>query len=144
MPDATGTWVDAVSWPLENFCARLFIDLFHAKWEVRHGAATALRELINQHGKGAGKCAHQTPEQMHEAHSRWLEDAALRLLCVLCLDRFGDFVSDQVVAPVRETCAQVLGTLVKAIDEPKVHRIVDICYSLSAIKTSGKFVMVVC
>ncbi|KAL7730918.1 hypothetical protein ACLKA6_014161 [Drosophila palustris] len=130
VPDATGTWVDAVSWPLENFCARLFIDLFHAKWEVRHGAATALRELINQHGKGAGKCAHQTPEQMHEAHSRWLEDAALRLLCVLCLDRFGDFVSDQVVAPVRETCAQVLGTLVKAIDEPKVHRIVDILLQL--------------
>jgi TATA-binding protein-associated factor len=25
------------------------------------------------------------------------------------LDRFGDFVSDQVVAPVRETCAQALG-----------------------------------
>lgn len=130
VPDATGTWVDAVSWPLENFCARLFIDLFHAKWEVRHGAATALRELINQHGKGAGKCAYQTPEQMHEAHSRWLEDAALRLLCVLCLDRFGDFVSDQVVAPVRETCAQVLGTLVKAIDETKVHRIVDILLQL--------------
>ncbi|KAH8359116.1 hypothetical protein KR093_004461, partial [Drosophila rubida] len=130
VPDATGTWVDAVSWPLENFCARLFIDLFHAKWEVRHGAATALRELINQHGTGAGKCGYQSAEQMHEAHSRWLEDAALRLLCVLCLDRFGDFVSDQVVAPVRETCAQVLGTLVKAIDESKVHRIVDILLQL--------------
>lgn len=115
---------------MENFCARLFIDLFHAKWEVRHGAATALRELINQHGTGAGKCVQQNPEQMHESHSRWLEDAALRLLCVLCLDRFGDFVSDQVVAPVRETCAQVLGTLVKAIDEPKVHRIVDILLQL--------------
>ena len=33
----------------------------------------------------------------------------MRLLCVLALDRFGDFVSDQVVAPVRETCAQALG-----------------------------------
>ncbi|XP_030571799.1 TATA-binding protein-associated factor 172 [Drosophila novamexicana] len=130
VPDATGTWVDAVSWPLENFCARLFIDLFHAKWEVRHGAATALRQLINLHGNGAGKCVQQSPEQMHEAHGRWLEDAAIRLLCVLCLDRFGDFVSDQVVAPVRETCAQVLGTLVKAIDEPKVHRIVDILLQL--------------
>ncbi|ALC46880.1 Hel89B [Drosophila busckii] len=130
VPDATGTWIDAVSWPLENFCARLFIDLFHAKWEVRHGAATALRELINQHGQSAGKCAQQTPEQMHEAHSRWLEDAAIRLLCVLCLDRFGDFISDQVVAPVRETCAQVLGTLVKSIDEGKVQRIVDILLQL--------------
>ncbi|EDV43563.1 uncharacterized protein Dana_GF18554 [Drosophila ananassae] len=130
VPDATGTWVDAVSWPLENFCARLFIDLFHAKWEVRHGAATALRELINQHAQGAGKSVQQSREQMDESHSRWLEDAALRLLCVLCLDRFGDFVSDQVVAPVRETCAQVLGTLVKEIDATKVQRIVDILLQL--------------
>ncbi|XP_036673244.2 TATA-binding protein-associated factor 172 [Drosophila suzukii] len=130
VPDATGTWVDAISWPLENFCSRLFIDLFHAKWEVRHGAATALRELINQHAQGAGKAVQQSREQMDEAHSRWLEDAALRLLCVLCLDRFGDFVSDQVVAPVRETCAQVLGTLVKEIQASKVQRIVDILLQL--------------
>ncbi|XP_011707125.1 PREDICTED: TATA-binding protein-associated factor 172-like, partial [Wasmannia auropunctata] len=39
----------------------------------------------------------------------------IRLLCVLGLDRFGDFVSDQVVAPVRETCAQALGSLVLLI-----------------------------
>ncbi|XP_001359276.3 TATA-binding protein-associated factor 172 [Drosophila pseudoobscura] len=130
VPDATGTWVDAISWPLDNFCSRLFIDLFHAKWEVRHGAATALRELINQHAQGAGKSLTQTREQMQEAHSRWLEDAALRLLCVLSLDRFGDFVSDQVVAPVRETCAQVLGTLVKEIEASKVQRIVNILLQL--------------
>jgi TATA-binding protein-associated factor len=46
---------------------------------------------------------------MQECHQQWLEDTSLRLLCVLALDRFGDFVSDQVVAPVRETCAQALG-----------------------------------
>jgi len=46
---------------------------------------------------------------MEECHQQWLEDTSLRLLCVLALDRFGDFVSDQVVAPVRETCAQALG-----------------------------------
>lgn len=46
---------------------------------------------------------------MNELHELWLEDLSLRLLCVLALDRFGDFVSDQVVAPVRETCAQALG-----------------------------------
>lgn len=47
--------------------------------------------------------------QMEESHQAWLEDLAVRLVCVLALDRFGDFVSDQVVAPVRETCAQTLG-----------------------------------
>lgn len=46
---------------------------------------------------------------MEENHQLWLEDLTLRLLCVLALDRFGDFISDQVVAPVRETCAQCLG-----------------------------------
>lgn len=50
---------------------------------------------------------------MSDSHSSWLEDIALRIVCVLALDRFGDFVSDQVVAPVRETCAQTLSTLFK-------------------------------
>jgi len=48
---------------------------------------------------------------MADSHSSWLEDIVLRIVCVLALDRFGDFVSDQVVAPVRETCAQTLGKL---------------------------------
>ena len=46
---------------------------------------------------------------MSAAHSAWLHDTALRLVCTLALDRFGDFVADQVVAPVRETAAQALG-----------------------------------
>jgi hypothetical protein len=37
----------------------------------------------------------------------WLQDCAVRLLCLFALDRFGDYASDSVVAPVRETCAQV-------------------------------------
>lgn len=46
---------------------------------------------------------------METHHQAWLEDVGLRLLCVLALDHFGDFLGDQVVAPVRETCAQALG-----------------------------------
>ncbi|XP_012260171.2 TATA-binding protein-associated factor 172 isoform X2 [Athalia rosae] len=112
VPDGTGCWPDtAIEWPLESFAENLCQDLFSQKWEVRHGAATALRELVRLHGKGAGKARDQTKEEMDENHRQWVEDAALRLLCVLGLDRFGDFVSDQVVAPVRETCAQALGSL---------------------------------
>jgi hypothetical protein len=33
---------------------------------------------------------------------------AIRLVCVLALDRFGDYIADQVVAPVRDICAQVI------------------------------------
>ncbi|KAJ8763174.1 hypothetical protein K2173_025559 [Erythroxylum novogranatense] len=46
-------------------------------------------------------------------NSEFLQDCAVRFLCVLSLDRFGDYVSDQVVAPVRETCAQALGAAFK-------------------------------
>ena len=33
---------------------------------------------------------------MENANIEWLEDTALRLLCVFALDRFGDYVSDEV------------------------------------------------
>ncbi|XP_033321370.1 histone acetyltransferase 1 [Megalopta genalis] len=120
VPDSTGCWPDsAIDWPLEPFAESLRQDLFSQKWEVRHGAATALRELVKLHGKGAGKSRAQTMEEMEECHHQWIIDAALRLLCVLGLDRFGDFVSDQVVAPVRETCAQALGSLLLLVQNQK-------------------------
>ncbi|XP_076242888.1 histone acetyltransferase 1 [Calliopsis andreniformis] len=120
VPDSTGCWPDSViDWPLESFAESLCQDLFSQKWEVRHGAATALRELVKLHGKGAGKSRDQTAEEMEESHYQWIIDAALRLLCVLGLDRFGDFVSDQVVAPVRETCAQALGSLLLLVPNQK-------------------------
>lgn len=34
--------------------------------------------------------------QLHTINQVWLTDLALRLLCVLSLDRFGDYVSDEV------------------------------------------------
>lgn len=53
VPDITGCWPDSVKdWPLEAFTESLCQDLFSQKWEVRHGAATALRELIRLHGRG--------------------------------------------------------------------------------------------
>lgn len=120
VPDSTGCWPDSViDWPLESFAESLCHDLFSQKWEVRHGAATALRELVKLHGKGAGKSRDQTAEEMEGSHYQWIIDAALRILCVLGLDRFGDFVSDQVVAPVRETCAQALGSLLLLVPTQK-------------------------
>uniref|UniRef100_A0A1D1XEI5 TATA-binding protein-associated factor 172 n=1 Tax=Anthurium amnicola TaxID=1678845 RepID=A0A1D1XEI5_9ARAE len=51
----------------------------------------------------------------------FLQDCAIRFLCVLSLDRFGDYVSDQVVAPVRETCSQALGAVLKYMHPSLVH-----------------------
>ncbi|XP_052865254.1 TATA-binding protein-associated factor 172 [Anopheles cruzii] len=126
VPDLTGAWVDAIDWPLESFCSKLFLDLFSPRWETRHGSATALRELLKSHSQGAGKSVGMSRTELERQHQLWLEDATLRLLCVLALDRFGDFVSDQVVAPVRETCAQVLGTVLRQLPLAKVHQTVNI------------------
>ncbi|PSN34064.1 TATA-binding protein-associated factor 172, partial [Blattella germanica] len=121
VPDSTGShetiiFLQAVDWPFEGFCDQLCQDLFSPSWEVRHGAGTALREVIRVHGRGAGKAADTTKAEMDQCHQLWLEDISLRLLCVLALDRFGDFVSDQVVAPVRETCAQALGSVLNLMN----------------------------
>lgn len=127
VPDGTGAWSDAtVEWPLDAFCSKLYLDLFHPRWETRHGAATALREVFKTHASSGGKSKHMTSAEMEENHLLWLEDAVLRLLCVLALDRFGDFISDQVVAPVRETCAQVLGAVLKDVPLNIVRSTVDI------------------
>lgn len=131
VPDSTGAWSDgAVEWPLDSFCSKLYLDLFNPRWETRHGAATALREVFKTHASGGGKSIFMTSIEMEENHMLWLEDAVLRLLCVLALDRFGDFISDQVVAPVRETCAQVLGTALKDMPLSIVRNTVDILICL--------------
>ncbi|KAK8545550.1 hypothetical protein V6N13_066828 [Hibiscus sabdariffa] len=56
----------------------------------------------------------------------FLQDCAVRFLCVLSLDRFGDYVSDQVVAPVRETCAQALGATFKYMHPSLVHETLNV------------------
>lgn len=67
---------------------------------------------------------------MEEYHQIWLEDMAIRLLCVLALDRFGDFVSDAVVAPVRETCAQSLCAILKLMTDNRCNGALKILLQL--------------
>ena len=43
-------------------------------------------------------------EENERRHDVWLED-------ILALDRFGDFVGDSVVCPVRESVGQVMGVV---------------------------------
>ena len=41
-------------------------DLFHPAWEVRHGAASGLREVMKGHGRGAGKLAEVPCDQVNQ------------------------------------------------------------------------------
>lgn len=72
-----------------------------------------MREILKYHGATAGKIGGKTSVENEDLHNAWLQDVCIRLLCVFALDRFSDFVSDSVVTPVRETCSQTLGALVK-------------------------------
>ncbi|KAK6923628.1 Helicase, C-terminal [Dillenia turbinata] len=62
----------------------------------------------------------------------FLQDCAIRFLCILSLDRFGDYVSDQVVAPVRETCAQALGAVLKYMHPTLVHETLNILLQMQS------------
>jgi len=42
-------------WPFKDLVNTLLKDMFNTKWEIRHGATTAIREIIKHHGRGAGK-----------------------------------------------------------------------------------------
>ncbi|KAM9325875.1 LOW QUALITY PROTEIN: TATA-binding protein-associated factor 172 [Gastrophryne carolinensis] len=130
VPDHSSLFDETNEWPLESFCEELCNDLFNPSWEVRHGAGTGLREIMKAHGKSGGRIANNTLEEMEQQHQEWLEDLTIRLLCVFALDRFGDFVSDEVVAPVRETCAQTLGVVLKHMNESGVHKTVKILLRL--------------
>ena len=47
-------------WPFERLCEFLTVDLFDTTWEIRHGAAMGLREIVRVHGAGAGRRADKT------------------------------------------------------------------------------------
>ena len=68
--------------------------------QVRHGAGAALRAILTKHGAVAGMHAGSSAAECASHNQAWLGDIASRLLCVFALDRFGDFASDQAVAPV--------------------------------------------
>ncbi|KAI8898633.1 SNF2 family N-terminal domain-containing protein [Globomyces pollinis-pini] len=119
-----GVFSSGDEWPFEGLCEQLSFDLFSPKWETRHGAAIGIRELIKTHGCGYGKvlgrsnlsfnCSIGLDKKTNEQrHNKCLEDLVIRLLCVLCLDRFADFVGDQAVVPVRETCSQALAVVLE-------------------------------
>ncbi|XP_070579939.1 TATA-binding protein-associated factor 172-like [Ptychodera flava] len=128
--DSSVFYEEAGEWPFASFCEQLSTDLFNQSWVVRHGAATGLREVIKVHGKSSGKTSEYPVDQQDSLNQMWLEDMALRLLCVLALDRFGDFVSDEVVAPVRETCAQTLGVVLHHMNVDGVKTVLSILLQL--------------
>ena len=123
------------AWPFQLMVDQLCFDLLDRSWKVRHGAALGLREVLRfrAHAAVVGRSEGNVPTRAgaHNARNRrWIEDCAVRLLCVLALDRFGDYGSDNTVAPVRETCSQVVGLLSLRLAEGGRPQLCDLLASL--------------
>lgn len=121
---------DGLEWPYERLCELLMVDLFDHSWEIRHGAAMGLREVIRVHGAGAGRERGKPKLYNNQLNNIWLSDLASRLCCVFMLDRFGDYISDNVVAPIRETVGQTLGALLVHLRPISVNSVYRVLYRM--------------
>lgn len=121
---------DTKSWPFEMLCRHLVLDMFEVTWETRHGALLGLREIVRECGSTAGMMSGVSPQENQTRNAEWLEDLACRFCCLFALDRFADYVADQVVAPVRESCAQAMGTLLLHLPIPTMRHLFDILCTL--------------
>lgn len=119
-----------LEWPYERLCEILTVDLFDHNWEIRHGAAMGLREVLRVHGAGAGRQKGKPRSQNDILNQRWLNDLASRICCVFMLDRFGDYISDNVVAPIRETAGQTLAALLQYLSHENVTATFGVLYRL--------------
>lgn len=124
VPDKSSFQTEAeeqgLEWPFERVCDYLSVELFDHTWEVRHGAAMGLREILRVHGAGAGRVKGKTRSQNDHLNQQWLNDLACRFCCVFMLDRFADYTGDNAVAPVRETTGQALGALLQHLSRENV------------------------
>lgn len=124
VPDKSSFQAEAeeagLEWPFERVCEYLAVELFDYTWEVRHGAAMGIREILRVHGAGAGRRKEKTRAENESLNQRWLNDLACRISCVFILDRFADFTSDNAVAPIRETAGQALGSLLQYMSRGNV------------------------
>ncbi|KAJ9125342.1 hypothetical protein QFC22_000302 [Naganishia vaughanmartiniae] len=94
----------------------LVTQLRLGEWEARHGSSLALRDLVRLHGESYGMQDDCTEAQNKRLHETALGSVAAVILEMLAQDRFGDFVGDQVVAPVREAGSQALASLMRHLD----------------------------
>ncbi|KDO35187.1 hypothetical protein SPRG_00033 [Saprolegnia parasitica CBS 223.65] len=81
--------------------------IFDARWQVRHGAAHALRDVFSS-------------ARAPSSHA-WFDEVLVRGLSVLALEAWVDYASDGSVAPVRELVAQVVAKLLDAAPQHVGH-----------------------
>ncbi|EPZ32387.1 SNF2-related domain-containing protein [Rozella allomycis CSF55] len=118
-------------WKFQRLCEEFCVEIFDTNWNVRHGAVLGLSEIIREHGRDGGKRKGLSKEKNEEKHERWSVDVGLRLVSLLALDRFADYIDDSISVPVRETGGQCLGLLMRCVSDENVKRIMGLLVELS-------------
>lgn len=105
-------------WILQGVYELLIKSLFSPNWEIRHGSTLGLREIMKFKylAYSVGRVAGKSKAVNDMRNSSTLEDLVVRILAIFAMDRFGDYISDTVVAPVRENAAQVLAAVLRQVD----------------------------
>ncbi|KAI5477115.1 hypothetical protein MNV49_006843 [Pseudohyphozyma bogoriensis] len=117
-------------WPWRGTVERLAVGLLSPNWETRHGSALGLKEVLKLQGGGGGRIVGLSDDANATLFGSWCEDLSTKLLAVFALDRFGDYVSDQVMAPVRESAAQALATLLPYMPASSVAQVQKILITM--------------
>eukprot|EP00611_Tribonema_gayanum_P018559 TRINITY_DN3169_c0_g2_i14.p1 TRINITY_DN3169_c0_g2~~TRINITY_DN3169_c0_g2_i14.p1 ORF type:complete len:1368 (-),score=477.76 TRINITY_DN3169_c0_g2_i14:72-3959(-) len=124
----------------------LVFQLFSQTWEERHGAAVGLLALLRAWSRLPPQQRQQQPQhaaqlpQQQEQHQLdatvvgcWAEDVATACMCVLLLDRFGDYGGGVgVIAPIREAAAQALGLAATLLPSARQARFVRKLHDMHA------------
>ena len=129
------TAVDEVDAMEDNFSIptiiHLFEAIFDAKWTIRHGSLIALRVIFKQ--KSLASFDQSKIAIIHQ----WLEECAVRCLCVLALDRYADFASEQTVIPIRELSAQCFTLILQMLPQAEQRKGVEICTQMVTVTTDA-------
>ena len=125
--------------PQTLLATELIYRMFDASWHVRHGALLGTLSLLRAWRSQVGSTSFGV----------WPQDILARCLCVLALDRFGDFsgalaptdpvsssntaaaTTGGVVAPVRETAAQLLSVLFSMAPQSLQKTTLELLYRLA-------------
>lgn len=98
-------------WPFTRIVEMLVTTLTDSNWVVRHGSALGLTAILAHQGQHGGQERGQPAAANQSAHESWTQQIGYALLQLLATDRFGDYVGDTVLAPVREAASEALAAL---------------------------------
>mmetsp|Transcript_15267 Transcript_15267/g.31473 ORF Transcript_15267/g.31473 Transcript_15267/m.31473 type:complete len:678 (+) Transcript_15267:50-2083(+) len=102
--------------PQSLLATDIIFNMFSPNWHIRHGAVMGMLHLLK---------AWSTPSTTSSpTPGLWVKDILCRTLCLLILDRFGDYTSPhRTVHPIRESAGQLMAFIGTIVEEKEIEMI---------------------